>query len=249
MNTDITSDDLVKAERRKLFHALNILPWGLLVLLMGAIAFYFYRQYNQAVYTLNNTVATARAIETITETNVVIIAKTNVVTVTNYVQKLDETFPKVFAQCEKDLRIRLAKEFSDKQAEYKAECKKKSYEEAYRDFQIDAVSNKMADWVFTVKGDRSFKWRAATDETYHGVDLPNRQNPFTLSNFQLSQDINLDIEREIDKIVVDCIEVSFFDRPNKQDQDLKSRLQKSVVKQISRLFDGFETLNKNNTRR
>ena len=123
------------------------------------------------------------------------------------------------------------------------------------EFQVEAVSNKHAEWVVNVRGETSFKWLEVIEPTnpvprnVHGISIYDREYPFTLYNLDAARDINLDIEAEIVKIVVANVEAEFIGRNNKDDIELKKKLQKNMSESIKRLFDGFETFNKENSRR
>lgn len=205
---------------------MNALPWLLLVLVLAGMAVHFYKQYN---YTLNS-IATATAREIVVPSNTVANTATVTTAVTNKEVSSTES---VGAQS------------------------KRAYEEALLDFQINAVSNNRAEWVVNVRGERSFRWKDAvitnvepTEKTIHGIPLPPaREYPFTVANWELSQEINLNIEEEITKIVISTVQAHFIAKRTADDQAFKKDLQIDLSKQIRKFFDGFETLNKENIRR
>jgi len=236
MQTDTNVDDMLRMERRKVFHVMNGLPCLLLVLVMAGISFHSYRQY---YYTLNSVAATSTK-EMVVPTNDIPVA------VTNNEVLLTETIE---------------------------DQTKKVYEEALLDFQINAVSNNRAEWMVNVRGEILFQWKDViitnvvtnvvmnvitnvvtniepTVKSIHGIPLPPaREYPFTVSNWELSREINLNIEEEITKIVISTVQAHFIAKRSVDDQDFKKNLQIDLARQIERFFDGFETLNKENIRR
>lgn len=246
MKTDKNVENILKLERRKVFHVMNGIPWILLFVIMSGIALYFYRQsiHAQNVY-LNplprEMVVLTNVNPVVSNTNFPSAEQTNV---------YEEAFKKAYSDA-------YEKAYSD------------SYNKSFFDFQVDAVSNNRGEWLFNVQGERSFQWKKTVITNMvvnvttnvimdsdsrakytHGMLMPaDRNYPFTVSNWELSKEINLNIEQEIIKIITSTIQAHFISRRTIADQDFKNNLQMDILRQIQTFFDGFETLNREKARR
>jgi len=214
MQTDTNVGTLLKAERRKVFHAMHTLPWLLLAIVLAVIGYHFYREANLP---LNVTSMSAPSLPL----NITEVITTNVVEVV-------ETIPKGFTL---------------------------EPVQTVHDFKVEAVSNKHAEWIVNINGETAFKWlEPITNDipkpkTIHGISRFDREFPFTLANLDAAAEINLDIEEEIMRIILVNLESEFIGRNSKEDIELKKKLQKNIIESIKKIFDGWETFNKENARR
>lgn len=286
MQTDTNIEETLKTERRKIFHALNILPWVLLVIITGMIAFYFYKQ---SYHAPNAVEKVAPPTETVTSTNWITQNITNNIFVTNTVTKvvtntvvntnlITNTIAKLVVNTNvvvntitnivtntkqilvtntvviTNMVIDLPKlDAERKELENKI---KDASDKAIHEMQVNAVSNNHAEWTVNVNGQVSFRWKDLSTETnkvsksIHGISLPpDREYPFTVNNYSLAKTINLNIEEELSKVVITTIEAHFLSKKTVEDEAFKKELQKDLIMQIQKFFDGFETINKENIRR
>lgn len=205
MRTETNVNSSLKDERRKLFHAMNALPWILLCVVLSLISVYFY---SQSTHTLN-------AVETV------------------------EPVADSLALNTEEIQPReISREISSI--------------DPILEFKIEAVSNKHAEWSVNVRGETTFRWLDHTNiiaKTTHGMSAPEREYKFTVGNLEIAKEINLDIEKEINRIIDLNIEASFFGLEDKKYQALKDTLKDNIGLSIKKIFDGFETFNKENARR
>lgn len=258
MQTDNNIDETVKIERRKVFWAMNVLPWILLVIVLGWISYHFYKQ-SQALNVNANASANTNTNVTVKVTArdfllpmsnanyQIVVSYTNVITLTN---KVAVTNIITMESTRKAIRTELDNEYANKDAQRIAgweNKKKQAFEEALHAFQVNAVSNDIAEWYCDVNGERSFKWKNGlrSVEDMHVMPIvPARKMPFTLDDVSVARNLNINLELEISKAVVASIEANFVGMNAKGDQALKRKVQNDCVRIIKEIFDGFETYNK-----
>ena len=83
---------------------------------------------------------------------------------------------------------------------------------------------------------------------YEKVEHIDREYPFTVADMQLAKDINLDIEEELTKGMIDVVEANFVGKLDKDSKDMKKKIESDLRLMSKNLFDGFETWNKSKRR-
>lgn len=156
------------------------------------------------------------------------------------------------------VEIRVNNEINNLRDKYKKNAievlesdRKKTYTECYRNFCIEAVSNGVARWIPTIDGYTEFKWKSISDiyldytstESSKLIEkgMIKREYGFTESNYELAKKIGMDIEGELIRRCGIGIEGAFWG----EDVRLKEKVRNEVNKSIHGIFDGFETLNRN----
>jgi len=122
------------------------------------------------------------------------------------------------------------------------------------EFEIEAVSNKMGEWSIDSRGNRSFHWLNKVDKieirdiqyTNNVIEVVGREYPFTVRDMQLAKDINLDIEKQMVNNCLDVLDDDFAGQTSNESKELKKRLAIDLTKGIKRVFDGFESWNREN---
>ncbi len=229
MQTEQNVDDRIKFERRKVFYALNALPWVIVVVVLIGISIYYRNQY---ILTLNaSSPAKEILVNAVDVVDPVSNNKTDTITSNSIASITSITSITECTECDL-LKIRLSN----------------AYDEAMHEYQVEAVSNNYAEWIVNVRGETSFKWKDFLEEpikrSINGIPLQiKREHQMTIENVNATSSIGIDVEGEIIERLANTIEITFMDRFSKEDQKLKKELILNLTKTIKKFFDGLETYN------
>lgn len=272
MQTDVNVSEIIKQERRKVFGAMNTLPWVIVFLLLSGIAFYFYRQSLNVNKPVPAPIVVAPVAPVIPVAPVVPVAPVAPVEVKKSIVEVEppiktnmppQSAIDIVTQIRKELRTELEREYASKEDKRMREwekLKKIAYDNALYNFQVSAVSNSVAEWSFNVKGERSFKWLQAGPSTrgsqFTLMDdpelmhlMPNREVPFSLEDYALAKNISINIEAEVLKASLATVEANFVGKTRNDERILKKKIESDLIVAVKNVFDGFETYSKENRRK